>query len=67
MAIANAVQRGPFIYIYNEQGQQTAAVPVGSEPNDGLCGYTAACVNVRNGPFIQSLDENGSQINVTHA
>jgi hypothetical protein len=67
MAIGNAVQRDPFIYIYNEQGQQTAALSMGSEPNDGLCGYTSSSVNVRKGPFIYSYDENGSQINVVNA
>jgi hypothetical protein len=67
MAIGNAVQRDEFIYIYNEQGQQTAVIPAGLERGDGLCGYTSSSVNVRKGHFIYSYNERGGQTNVVPA
>jgi hypothetical protein len=62
MAIGNVVQRGPFIYIYNENNKQTGAVSSGSGPNDGLKGYTPSQVNIQHGPFIYSYNESGQQV-----
>jgi hypothetical protein len=67
MAIGNAVQRGSFIYIYDEKGRQIASVGAGSGPKDGLTGYTSSTVNVRRGSFIYSYDERGRQISSTPA
>lgn len=67
MAIGNAVQRGDFVYIYDEKGHATASVPAGGEPKDGLKGYTSSTVNVRRGDFIYSHDEHGRAIGSTPA
>ena len=67
MSIGNAVQRGAFVYIYNEKNQQVGSVPAGSQPGDGLKGYTSSQVNVQRGAFIYSYDERGSQIGSTPA
>lgn len=67
MAIGNAVQRGPFVYVYDDKGNQTAAIGAGSNPGDGLKGYTSSTVNIQNGPFIYTYDENGQQINAVSA
>lgn len=61
MAIGNAVQKGSFIYIYDERGRQLAMLSAGSGPNDGIKGYTGTTVNVRRGSFIYSYDEKGRQ------
>lgn len=67
MAIGNAVERGGFVYIYDEKGRQTAAVPKGSGASDGLKGYTSSTVNVRRGSFIYSFDVKGHQLSATPA
>ena len=67
MAIGNAVQRGAFVYIYDEKGRQIGSVPGGSGPNDGLKGYTSSTVNVRRGNFIYTHNEKGRQIASTPA
>ncbi len=61
MAIANAVQRGRIVYVYDEKNRQLFTTAAGSGPNDGLKGYTAARVNVRRGNIIYSYDETGRQ------
>ncbi len=67
MPIGNAVQRGSWVYIYDEKGPQIASVPSGSGPKDGLKGYTSSTVNVRRGSWIYTYDEKGRQISVTPA
>jgi len=59
MPIGNAVQRGAFVYVYDEKGRQTGAIPAGSGREDGLKGYTSARVSVRRGAFIYLHDEKG--------
>lgn len=61
MAIANAVQRGSFVYVYNEKNQQIFAQPAGSGPKDGLKGYTGGSVNIQRGSFIYTYNEKGQQ------
>ncbi len=52
MAIGSAVQRGSFVYVYDEKGRQLTALPAGNGPEDGLRGYTGATVSVRRGSFV---------------
>ncbi|WP_201209285.1 hypothetical protein [Rhodocyclus purpureus] len=40
MAITTVVQRGYHVYVYDEKSRQTAIIPVGNGPNEGLMGYT---------------------------
>src|SRR6266480_5100117 len=67
MAIGNAVQRGAFIFIYDEKGFKTGTAPAGTGGEDGLKGYTSSTVNVRRGAFVYSHDEKGRQISATSA
>jgi hypothetical protein len=67
MPIGNAVQRGSFVYIYDEKGQQIGSVSAGSGKDDGLKGYTSTTVNIRRGSFIYTHDEKGRQISSTPA
>ena len=62
MAITTAVQRGSFVYVYNEHGRVICSLPAGSAPNDGLKGYTGSSVSIQRGPFIYVYDENGHQM-----
>ncbi|MFO0417002.1 MAG: hypothetical protein ACK5Y6_06915 [Pseudomonadota bacterium] len=61
MSIANAVQRGPWIYVYDEKNQQIFTKPAGSGPNDGLKGYTNSSVNIQNGSWIYTYNQKGQQ------
>ncbi len=63
MAIGSAVQRGSFVYVYDEKGRQIATVPAG----EGLQGYTGATISVRRGSFIYTYDERGRQMSTTPA
>jgi hypothetical protein len=65
--IASAVQRGSFVYIYNEKGSQIGTIPGGSGPKDGLVGYTGSTVSVRRGSFVYIYNANGSQISTVPA
>jgi len=65
MAIGNAVQVGAWVHIYDDKGQQTSSVSAGSEPGDGLKGYTSSTVNVQNGAWVLTYDENGHHLNST--
>lgn len=65
MAIANAVERGRWIHVYDEKGKQLFTRPIGSGPKDGLQGYTASTVNIRQGNWIITYDENGRQMRST--
>lgn len=61
MAISNAVQRGAFVYVYDEKNHQIASLPAGNGPNDGLKGYTGSSVNIQRGAFIYTYDAKGRQ------
>ena len=41
MNIANAVQRGSWVHVYNDKNQQLFVQSAGNGPNDGLKGYTS--------------------------
>ena len=61
MAIANAVQRGSTVYVYNEKNIQICCLSAGSGPNDGLKGYTGSSVNIQRGSTIYTYNEKGIQ------
>ena len=62
MAIVNAVQRGAFVYVYNEKGQTINTISAGSGIGDGLTGYTASSVSIRRGSFVYAYNDKGMQI-----
>ena len=63
MAIANVVQRGSMLYVYDERGRQLAVVSAG----DRLQGYTSTSFSVRRGSMIYTYNEAGRQISVISA
>jgi hypothetical protein len=58
MSIANAVQRGSYVYAYDEKGFQLCMIPAG----DGLMGYTSSTVNIKQNGYVYSYDEKGYRI-----
>jgi hypothetical protein len=67
MAIGNAVERGSTVYVYDEKGRQIFTTSKGSQPGDGLKGYTGGTVNIRRGSTIYTYDVKGRQISTTSA
>ena len=67
MAIANAVQRGSTVYVYDEKGRNIFTQFAGSGPNDGLKGYTGNSVNIQRGNTIYTYNDKGRNTNTTYA
>ena len=67
MPIANAIQRGSVVYVYNENNHQIFAKAVGQGPNDGLKGYTSQTVNIQQGRIIYTYNEKGVQTGARNA
>ena len=61
MAIANAVQRGSSVYVYDEKGRQLTVL------SGDLHGYTGSSVSIKRGSSIYTYDERGRQQSVTSA
>jgi hypothetical protein len=53
------MQKGNFVYAYDEKGRMLFAKSGGSGPGDGLVGFTASTVSVRIGMFVHIYDEEG--------
>lgn len=62
MAIGSAVQRGGYIYVYDEKGRQLTMVS-----GDSLQGYTSSSVSVRRGGYIYVFNERGRQLSMVVA
>ena len=67
MAIGNAVQRGSYVYVYDEKGRQLAMIAAGNGASDGLKGYTGSTASVQRGSYIYTYDEKGRQLSMTPA
>ena len=68
MAVGNAIQKGAFVYVYDEKGRQIASIAAGhAAKGDGLTGYTNTTVNIKKGAFIYTYDEKGRQISARAA
>jgi len=61
MAIANVVDRGTMLWVYDERGNLLGQVPKW----DGLQGFTPTTVSVRRGTMIYTCDERGSVLGQT--
>ncbi|MBO7053086.1 MAG: hypothetical protein J6W27_01505 [Alphaproteobacteria bacterium] len=61
MAISTAVQRGSWIYVYDENGSQTTTL------SGELHGFTGSTVSVRRDGWVYVYDEHGHQQNVYSA
>ena len=55
MAISTAIQKGNWVYVYNEKNSQSACI------NGELMGFTSTTVTVKRGNFAYVFDEKGSQ------
>ena len=62
MAIGTCVQRGSYVYIYNEKGGQITTIVSSSNPGEGLQVYTETTLSIRRGTFLYIYDERGHQI-----
>ena len=62
-AIASAVQRGNWVYVYNAKGSQLCVISAG----DGMTGYTGSSVSIKRGNFIYVFDAKGRQTSVIPA
>ncbi len=67
MAIGNTVEKGSLVYVYDEKGRQLFTKSKGSQPGDGLKGYTGSTVNIKHGSLIYTYDEKGRQVSTTSA
>jgi len=67
MAIANAVQKDSYVYVYDKRGRELCSIFAGSWKSDGLQGFTGSVVSVRTGSYIYTYDENGRQLSSTFA
>ena len=55
MAISTAVQRGSWVYVYGEKGQQLTSIA------GELHGFTGSSVSVKRGNWVYVYDEHGHQ------
>jgi hypothetical protein len=62
VAIGSAIERGSFIFAYDEHGRMLFSKARGSGPKDGLLGFTSSTVTVRFGSVIHTCDEHGMTI-----
>jgi len=60
--IGYAIQDGPFIYVYDENGYSLFSLRTRGGPNDGLKGYTSSTVTIRDGSFIHIYNARGECI-----
>ena len=67
MPIGNAVERGHFIYVYDENGRQIRSLFAGNGMDDGLKSFTSTTVNIKRGGFVYSYDAEGRQLSATLA
>lgn len=59
--ISTAVQKGSFIYVYNERNSQCACIS-----GEQLMGFTSTTVSVKRGSTIYVYDEKGHQMSSHH-
>ena len=60
MAIATAVQRHGFVFVYDESGVNVLTLPAAkSAPGDGLKRYTRSSVSIQRNGLVHVYDERG--------
>jgi phage pi2 protein 07 len=60
MAIGNVIEKGGFVYVYDEDGHQLCAKGIGDGSGE-LVGYTSKNFSIKKGGFIYTYDEKGHQ------
>ena len=63
MTIANVIEKGLLLHVFDERGRLLFAKAKG----DGLQGYTSTTVSIRQGPFIFTYDEKGRLVGTISA
>jgi hypothetical protein len=64
MAIASAVQRNNYIYVYDATGRQLCTIYVGG---GNLQGYTSSTVSAHHDNYVYTYDEIGRQLSASYA
>jgi hypothetical protein len=67
VAIANAVQRGSTVYVYDEKGRNIFTQFAGSGLTVCLNWYTGNFVNIQRGSTIFTYNDKGQNTNTTLA
>jgi hypothetical protein len=67
VAIGNAVQRGAWVYVYDEKGWMLCTLAAGGKPPDGLKGYTGSTVSLRKGGWVYTYNEMGRSLSTAPA
>jgi hypothetical protein len=62
MAIGSAMERGSFIFAYDEHGHVLFSKAIGNGADDGLIGFTGSTVTVRLGSIIYTYGADGTTI-----
>ena len=60
--IGSVIERGSFIFAYDQHGRTLFSKARGSGPEDGLLGFSSSTVTVRYGSIIYTYDERGMTI-----
>jgi hypothetical protein len=60
--IGSAIERGSFIFVYDDGGHVLFSKARGSGPKDRLLGFTGSTVTAQYGSVIDTYDEHGMTI-----
>ncbi|WP_418185342.1 hypothetical protein ACNSOS_11095 [Aliarcobacter vitoriensis] len=64
MAIGNVMEKGNYVYIYDEKNQQTGMISIFPNNGDRLMGYTSSTINVKKGSYVYTYNEKAQQISM---
>ncbi|MDI1311574.1 hypothetical protein [Prosthecobacter sp.] len=62
MAIGSAYQNGNYVSVLDESGRFLFSEYAGTEPDDGLKGYTISTVSIQRSGYIYTVDVNRRQV-----
>jgi hypothetical protein len=65
--IGSALERGSWIYVFDQGGMTLFSKAKGSAPKDGLLGFTGSTVTIRSGSSIYTYDEKGMTLHAKAA
>jgi len=60
--IGSAIERGSYIFVYDEHGRTLFSKGRGSGHKDGLLGFTGSTVTMRFGSVIYTYGEHGETL-----
>ena len=62
--IGSVIQKGQWVYAYDERGNQLTSVHAGSDGQ--LMGYTGSSFSVKKGQWVYVYNEKGNQLSSQH-